>query len=117
MFFSIPGFRLINWRILAGAEGFEPPKAVLETAGLPLAYAPSPAKSVYQFTLEPEPVVSELFGFPVRVMFPAVRAELFHLKTASGRLLVFCARVVPVFAFAALERNDFSCHCLSLLNL
>jgi hypothetical protein len=25
---------------LAGAEGFEPPKAVLETAGLPLAYAP-----------------------------------------------------------------------------
>src|SRR5579883_3648982 len=27
-------------RILAGAEGFEPPKAVLETAGLPLAYAP-----------------------------------------------------------------------------
>ena len=23
-----------------GAEGFEPPKAVLETAGLPLAYAP-----------------------------------------------------------------------------
>jgi hypothetical protein len=28
-------------RSLAGAEGFEPPKAVLETAGLPLAYAPS----------------------------------------------------------------------------
>ncbi len=27
---------------LAGAEGFEPPKAVLETAGLPLAYAPIP---------------------------------------------------------------------------
>ncbi len=26
---------------MAGAEGFEPPKAVLETAGLPLAYAPS----------------------------------------------------------------------------
>ncbi len=25
---------------MAGAEGFEPPKAVLETAGLPLAYAP-----------------------------------------------------------------------------
>ena len=27
---------------MAGAEGFEPPKAVLETAGLPLAYAPTP---------------------------------------------------------------------------
>ena len=27
-------------KALAGAEGFEPPKAVLETAGLPLAYAP-----------------------------------------------------------------------------
>ena len=26
---------------MAGAEGFEPPKAVLETAGLPLAYAPN----------------------------------------------------------------------------
>jgi hypothetical protein len=42
--------------ILAGAEGFEPPKAVLETAGLPLAYAPSlitakPRRMPYAFTL------------------------------------------------------------------
>src|SRR5260370_15728235 len=32
---------LISQKILAGAEGFEPPKAVLETARLPLAYAPT----------------------------------------------------------------------------
>ncbi len=31
---------------LAGAEGFEPPKAVLETAGLPLAYAPNELASI-----------------------------------------------------------------------
>jgi hypothetical protein len=91
---------------LAGAEGFEPPKAVLETAGLPLAYAPSPVRSEYQFTL-----MFWLLGFLVCVVLAAVRAKLLHFKTAGGRLLVFCARVVPVFALAALERNDFSWHC------
>src|SRR4051794_14939290 len=36
----LPIGKRANRRTLAGAEGFEPPKAVLETAGLPLAYAP-----------------------------------------------------------------------------
>jgi hypothetical protein len=48
-------------------------------------------------------------------MLAAIRAELLHFKTASGRLLVFGARIVPVFAFAALERNDFSWHCFTFL--
>jgi hypothetical protein len=43
-------------------------------------------------------------------MLAAVRAELLHLETLGGRLLVFGARVVPVFAFLTLERNDFSRH-------
>lgn len=41
------------WRALlslAGAEGLEPPKAVLETAGLPLAYAPSEGEQVHAKT-------------------------------------------------------------------
>jgi hypothetical protein len=44
------------------------------------------------------------------VVLSAVRAELLHFQTASGRLLVFGAGVVPVFALAALERDDFSWH-------
>jgi hypothetical protein len=57
----------------------------------------------------------KLLGFPVLVMLAAIRAELFHLKTASGRLLVFGACVVPVLALGALERNDFSRHCFTFL--
>ena len=40
----------IGGRFLAGAEGFEPPKAVLETAGLPLAYAPIRGRAIYSVT-------------------------------------------------------------------
>ena len=94
---------------LAGAEGFEPPKAVLETAGLPLAYAPVPLvivavrKPVYLIPVR-------LFGFPMRLVLAAVRAELLHFKTLSGRLFVLGVRVVPVLAFLTLERDDFSWH-------
>ncbi len=35
---------------MAGAEGFEPPKAVLETAGLPLAYAPIRGRAISSVT-------------------------------------------------------------------
>jgi hypothetical protein len=52
---------------LAGAEGFEPPKAVLETAGLPLAYAP---KQTANFIL---------LYFLVRLMLAAKRAEFLEL--------------------------------------
>jgi hypothetical protein len=46
----------------------------------------------------------------MRVMFTAMRAELLHLETLGRRLLVFGARVVPVLALLALERDDFSWH-------
>jgi hypothetical protein len=62
-------------------------------------------QSTDQFTL--------LFGFPVRPVLAAVRAELFHFKTLGGRLLVLSARVVPVLAFLALERDDLSRHSFS----
>jgi hypothetical protein len=46
----------------------------------------------------------------VRVVLAAVRAEFLHFQTFRGRLLVLCGGVVPVFAFAALERDNFSWH-------
>jgi hypothetical protein len=48
----------------------------------------------------------------VRPVLAAIRAELFHLETLSGRLLVLRAGVVPIFTFLALEGNDFSWHLL-----
>ncbi len=50
----------------------------------------------------------------MRVMLAAVRAELLQLETFCGRLLILCRRIVPVFAFAALERDYFSWHILPL---
>jgi hypothetical protein len=44
------------------------------------------------------------------MVLAAVGAKLLHFETFRGRLLVFRGRVVPVLAFAALERNDFSRH-------
>jgi hypothetical protein len=52
----------------------------------------------------------------VRLVLPAVIAELFHFETLGGRLLVFGVRVVPVLAFLTLECNDFSCHNASILS-
>ena len=96
---------------LAGAEGFEPPKAVLETAGLPLAYAPN---FFVRPSLRPArlPVYlnCELLGFPVRVMLAAVRAEFLHFQPACRGFLVLGAGVIAVLTLAALERNDFSWH-------
>jgi hypothetical protein len=48
-------------------------------------------------------------------MLAAVGAEFAHFKTPRRGLFVLGARIVPVFAFAALERDDFSCHFLNLL--
>jgi hypothetical protein len=55
-----------------------------------------------------------LLGFPVRMVFPAIRTKLLHLDTASGGFLILRAGVVPVFALAALERDDFSWHFYAL---
>src|SRR5271166_5353281 len=71
----------------------------------PLSSMVPGGSSVNQFTL--------LFRFPVRLVFAAERAELLHLETLGGRLLVFCVRVVTVLTFLTLERDDFSWHFLT----
>src|ERR1035437_101517 len=88
---------------LAGAEGFEPPLAVLETAGLPLNLRPCVAPPVQGGTLI-------LLDFLVRLVLPAVPAELLHFQAFGGGLLVLGRRVVPVLALRALERNDVARH-------
>ena len=107
---------------LAGAEGFEPPKAVLETAGLPLAYAPivnaipdyqnSQPLSKWLRTIAATRV---LLSFAMRLMLSAVWAELLHFKPFCGCSLVLGLTVVPIFAFAALELNNFTSHIRLLL--
>ena len=70
---------------LAGAEGFEPPLAVLETAGLPLNLRPcvtAPAGGG---------IPSILLDFLVRLVLPAMRAEFLHFQTLGGGLLVLGA--------------------------
>ena len=51
-----------------------------------------------------------LLRFLVRLMLAATVTELLELETAGGRLLVLSRRVVPVFAFLTLERNDVARH-------
>src|ERR1700719_1875675 len=81
---------------MAGAEGFEPPKEVLETSGLPLAYAPTATNN------------SILLNFLMGLMFAAIRAELAQLNPLSGGFLILSLRIVAVFALTALECNDFA---------
>ena len=82
---------------MAGAEGFEPPKAVLETAGLPLAYAPTRAASTFS-----------LLDFPMYPMYAAKRAELLQFQTLGLGLLVFGLTIVLAFAFGALQSDNFA---------
>jgi uncharacterized membrane protein (DUF441 family) len=91
---------------MAGAEGFEPPKAVLETAGLPLAYAPSRAV----------PTLS-LLDFPMYPMHTAKRAELLQLQPLGLGLLILGLAVVLAFAFGALQCNDLAHSLRSLQSL
>ena len=85
---------------MAGAEGFEPPLAVLETAGLPLNLRPfSGAKS-----RAPD---YSLLDFLMRLVFAAFAAELLHFQPFRCGLLVLRSRIVPVLALRTLERNDF----------
>ena len=85
---------------LAGAEGFEPPLAVLETAGLPLNLRPWVAPKAGS--------ISILLDFLMRLVLAAVTAEFLHFQTLSRGLLVFRGSVVPVLALVALQRDDFS---------
>ena len=56
----------------------------------------------------------QLLGFAVRPVFPTKGTEFLHFEALCRGLLIFRVRVVPVFALGALERNDFSRHCLPL---
>ena len=82
---------------MAGAEGFEPPKAVLETAGLPLAYAPTRAASTLS-----------LLDFPVYPMDAAKGAKLLKLQPLGLGLLILGLAVVLAFALGALQCDDLT---------
>jgi hypothetical protein len=89
---------------MAGAEGFEPPLAVLETAGLPLNLRPwvtPPAAWGY---------LSILLDFLMRLVLAAMPAKLAEFQAFGGGFLVFGGRIVSILALCALERNDFSRH-------
>src|SRR5258708_29333679 len=97
-------------RLLAGAEGFEPPKAVLETAGLPLAYAPKTAKPFFSFSVlqfpgstigTKEPFFS-LLDFLMGLMLAAKRTELAELQPLRFGLLVLGLAIVLPLALSAL---------------
>jgi hypothetical protein len=55
----------------------------------------------------PSPIES-LFNFFVPGVLAARVAKLLGLQAFGVLLLVFCGRVVAVFAIAALQRNGFS---------
>jgi hypothetical protein len=90
---------------LAGAEGFEPPLAVLETAGL--AVKPMPLYNCLPSFSLPE----FLLSLPMRLMLAAIGAKLFHLQALRRRPLVLGLTIISVLALAALELNDFTRHC------
>jgi hypothetical protein len=46
----------------------------------------------------------------VRLVLPAVRAELFQLDPLGRGFLVLRARIIPVLALGALKRDYFSRH-------
>ena len=93
---------------MAGAEGFEPPLAVLETAGLAVKPMPLACLELLQPTRK-----HPLFGFAVRLVFAAVRAKLLKFQTLSRGSLVFRLAVIPVLTLAALELNNLARHPLS----
>ena len=99
---------------MAGAEGFEPPLAVLETAGLPLNLCPYPGDQHYFTTSETGSgacgPARHLLDFFVQMVLAAGRAELLELKTRCGRLLVLHIRVILAFALSALKRDNFAWH-------
>jgi hypothetical protein len=74
----------------------------LETAGLPLAYAP---KQTANFSL---------LYFLVRLMLAAKRAEFVELQPFGHSFLVLGLAIVLSLALSALQSNDFA-HSCSLL--
>jgi uncharacterized membrane protein (DUF441 family) len=68
----------------------------LETAGLPLAYAPIQTANF------------SLLYFLVRLMLAAKRAELAQLHALGFGLFVLGLAIVFPLALGALQRNDFA---------
>ena len=100
---------------MAGAEGFEPPLAVLETAGLPLNLRPwvippggGPARS------HPTPIL--LLDFLVRLVLSAMRAELAQFQPLRGSFLVLGRGVIAILALRALKSNDLARHLIAPLD-
>src|ERR1700730_5646420 len=91
---------------VAGAEGFEPPLAVLETAGLPLNLRPYFNSSV----LRRGPACRPLFDLLMRHVLTAERAELLQLQSFRAGLLVLHAGVVLALAITALKCNLLTSH-------
>src|SRR5271169_2113681 len=82
---------------MAGAEGFEPPLAVLETAGLPLNLRPF-------FSGRSLPVYHRpLLDLLVGMVLAAKRAELLELQPFRHGLLILHAGVILALAFRALK--------------
>src|SRR5574340_1171098 len=98
---SMPAYSREAGYFLAGAEGFEPPLAVLETAGLPLNLRPCVGPHFFRAYNQ-----STLLNFAVHLVLPAMRAELLHLQALRLRLLVLRAGVVAILALLALESDD-----------
>src|SRR5262249_12765542 len=67
---------------LAGAEGFEPPLAVLETAGLPLNLRPCVTPPSWRGA---HPI---LLDFLMGLVLAAVLAELLHFQALGRGLLI-----------------------------
>src|SRR5712691_2914333 len=91
-------------KILAGAEGFEPPSSVLETDSLTVALTPLCSRSAGARARVP------LFNLFMRRVLTATAAELLQLQPLRHRLAVFGLRIIPLFAITALHRNDLSGH-------
>jgi hypothetical protein len=96
---------------LAGAEGLEPPKAVLETAGLPLAYAPAIVATGQQPSVTlGVTLAARLLNLLVRMVLTAEGAEFLHLQPFRRRLFVLHAGVVFTLTLGALKRDIFARH-------
>ena len=59
--------------------------------------------------------VRGLFRLAVRLMFPAIWTELLQLQPLSCGSLILRLAVVPVFAFCALELDNFTRHSVAPL--
>src|SRR5580658_6462771 len=114
---SPAGVITIHRASLAGAEGFEPPLAVLETAGL--AVKPMPLRSSFLTQPTRNQKLSaastgarpnSLLGLAVRLMLSAIRAELLQLQPLGCGFLILRIAIVPILAFLALKLNNLARH-------